>query len=159
MLWQMLQTCKELWNLAISYSLEEKCLYVQVKATWNKIVGGKKKQPNVLAKWAFIKDMSKHLIVGLIAVHSQKNLCACWAPSGTPVSRRNSSLLKLRPLSQKGDASKCFPGLLLELASFKVSKGILANLWPVALTHSTEQQKNQTRNRIPSKEMGERGLY
>lgn len=120
---------------------------------------GEKKQPNVLAKWAFIKDMSKHLIVGLIAVHSQKNLCACWAPSGTPVSRRNSSLLKLRPLSQKGDASKCFPGLLLELASFKVSKGILTNLWPVALTHSTEQQKNQTRNRIPSKEMGERGLY
>lgn len=62
----------------------------------------KTNQPDVVAKWAFVKDVSEHIIVSLIAVHSQKILYTCWAPWGTPVSGRDSSLTRLKTPSQKG---------------------------------------------------------
>lgn len=68
----------------------------------------------------FFTDISKHIIVSLIAVHSQEELCACCALSGTPVSRRDSSeetdnsFPKGRFFSAAG---RYFPRLLLEVAN------------------------------------------
>lgn len=65
---------QELWNPVISrFVWEKKWQYVQRKATWKK-TEGEKVSLMVWAKWAFIKDMSKCIIVILIAVHSQKKI-------------------------------------------------------------------------------------